>query len=246
MKRIRVVMTEATRCVIEMHDVLRNRAQSRRKQHCNKENDNDFTTDHGNGDKKDKESGSSNDRSDADNHGEGGGMNSTVVDSEQLPTGLVQNLETMEESFTKEYFASKTLTPESNYLSSSNEAFSTDMQWGFRTAPVSDGDRDKYNQLMSEPHNDEILITRFAVDITRYKISCLNDRTWLNDEVINFYMKMLKARDDILCIKNGKRKSWYFNSFFMERLLVTNKEYHYANVERSVFFSFHYRLNIMV
>jgi Ulp1 family protease len=28
---------------------------------------------------------------------------------------------------------------------------------------------------------------------------CLRPRTWLNDEIVNFYMAMLDQRDKILC-----------------------------------------------
>lgn len=56
---------------------------------------------------------------------------------------------------------------------------------------------------------------------------CLQPSTWLNDEVINFYMEMLNDRN-----KAHHKKSHFFNSFFVERLLKTDKKYTYTNVQR--------------
>ena len=100
--------------------------------------------------------------------------------------------------------------------------------------------------------------------MTRTKMACLKANGWLNDEVsstrgrvdacrltspfrvcvvflgggrhqvINFYMCMLKERDDLLCAKQPgrRRKSHFFNSFFMERLLISDRAYKYSNVRR--------------
>jgi len=55
----------------------------------------------------------------------------------------------------------------------------------------------------------------------------------LNDEVINFYMNMLQDRDISLCeLNKNRRKSHFFNSFFVERLLVTDGCYKYESVKR--------------
>jgi sentrin-specific protease 1 len=59
----------------------------------------------------------------------------------------------------------------------------------------------------------------------------------LNDEVINFFMNLLKERDDALvaaAVAKGeeRRKNWFFNSFFISKLLDDDKGYKYANVKR--------------
>ena len=46
---------------------------------------------------------------------------------------------------------------------------------------------------------------------------------------------MLKKRDDILCAQtdalgNRRRPSWFFNSFFMTKLLPNCGQYEYGNV----------------
>ena len=46
-------------------------------------------------------------------------------------------------------------------------------------------------------------------------------------------MAMLKERDTVLCKADPSRKpSHFFNSFFMERLLITNKGYCYKEIKR--------------
>lgn len=86
--------------------------------------------------------------------------------------------------------------------------------------------------LQIGPTND-VVIKKYNVEFLRKDMCCLKPRTWLNDEVINFYMNMLQDRDQSLCTKDSKRTpSYYFSSFFMERLLVTDNGYAFRNVAR--------------
>ena len=41
---------------------------------------------------------------------------------------------------------------------------------------------------------------RFNIPVTRGNMKRLNPRNWLNDEVINFTMKLLQERDGKICI----------------------------------------------
>lgn len=85
--------------------------------------------------------------------------------------------------------------------------------------------------------------------LQKEKIMCLKPNTWLNDEVvliffpvrsifdfntqvINFYMSMLQERDAVMCERTKRSPSHFFNSFFMERLLITDNRYNYRNVQR--------------
>jgi sentrin-specific protease 1 len=78
-----------------------------------------------------------------------------------------------------------------------------------------------------------IIIDKYNVAITNTKIRCLKPETWLNDEVINFYMQLLTDRDELLSKRySGRRRSHFFNTFFVERLLKTDNEYTYNNVKR--------------
>ena len=46
-------------------------------------------------------------------------------------------------------------------------------------------------------------------------------------------MLMLKERDEALCLTQPTRRtSWFFNSFFIEKLLNADKKYTYSNVRR--------------
>lgn len=70
------------------------------------------------------------------------------------------------------------------------------------------------------------IITKFNVDINVQKIMCLNPGCWINDEIINFFMQMLLEKNN--CCKS--KQSFFLSSFFMERLLCTDKKYKFDNV----------------
>ena len=78
----------------------------------------------------------------------------------------------------------------------------------------------------------QILIHKFNVDLTRRHILCLEPRTWLNDEVINFWFQMLNQRDEER-VESGSYpvRSHFFSTFFLTKLLERGK-YTYANVRR--------------
>ena len=92
---------------------------------------------------------------------------------------------------------------------------------------------ERVRSVLSGPETQELLIEKYAIDMTRAKMLCLRPRTWLNDEVINFYMNMLMERDQRRSDQSaGKvRSSHFFSSFFMVKLLQNGK-YTYANVKR--------------
>ena len=72
--------------------------------------------------------------------------------------------------------------------------------------------------------------------MTRKKCSSLLPNGWINDEVINFYFQLLQKRDNALyqCIGYPKAKNFFFNSYFMNKLLdvgVSDK-YNYSQVRK--------------
>lgn len=103
-----------------------------------------------------------------------------------------------------------------------------------RLTPLTTEDTRKVTTILRGPSNDQLLIEKFNIPMTREKILCLRPGTWLNDEIINFCMSMLEERDIQLCDLNPNRmKSHYFNSFFMEKLLGRgHMKYNYAEVAR--------------
>jgi len=112
-----------------------------------------------------------------------------------------------------------------------NDAYN--YQLNLRLQPLNDQALHQVKSALSLPHNDTLLIEKFCIPMTRYKLSCLRPCTWLNDEVINFYLNLLKEREDRRCAQDmTRRQSWYFSSFFMEKLLETDKKYNFANVKR--------------
>ena len=87
------------------------------------------------------------------------------------------------------------------------------------------------------PHDDTILINKHDIPITKYVIRCLNPHQptsdqWLNDTVINFYLKMLIKK-----FQSVTNKLHIFTTYFMENLspTITSSEvtaFHYASVSR--------------
>ena len=82
--------------------------------------------------------------------------------------------------------------------------------------------REVINNIFLGPPTEEVVISKFAIDMTKAKLKSLSPCTWLNDEVINFYFDIIKE----------KYPQYYcFNSFFYSRLVVNNT-YNYNNVRR--------------
>lgn len=65
---------------------------------------------------------------------------------------------------------------------------------------------------------DQMLISKFNMSITRRDIATLLGKTWLNDEVINFYMNLLTERGELRA-NEGLPKVYAMNTFFVPRLL---------------------------
>jgi len=103
-----------------------------------------------------------------------------------------------------------------------------------RYIPLSANDSQRVTAIMRGPANQEELIQKFSIPMTREKILCLRPESWLNDEVINFCMSMLQERDDKLReLSPNRKKSHFFNSFFMDKLLGNGHVgYHYKDVAR--------------
>ncbi len=82
---------------------------------------------------------------------------------------------------------------------------------------VSTNGKRKRKMIKSENKNKKkegkcIVIEKFNYSITREKLSCLQSRTWLNDEVINFYTNILDEYDEF---RHGRNKKFcYFSTFF--------------------------------
>ncbi|KAH8421262.1 hypothetical protein KR009_007638 [Drosophila setifemur] len=74
----------------------------------------------------------------------------------------------------------------------------------------------RYNDLIQGPPQ-QVLVSKFNLNISRNDIRTLLSGNWLNDEVINFYMNMLTDRSER---RAGELPSVYaMNTFFVPRLL---------------------------
>ncbi len=71
--------------------------------------------------------------------------------------------------------------------------------------------------------NSQLIIEKNNIEITRDKASCLHDREWLNDEVINFYMQILHDQYP---------RVYLWNSFFWLKLSSDGQGYNYKSVQR--------------
>ena len=86
--------------------------------------------------------------------------------------------------------------------------------------------------LVDELHDpDEVINEANLTPVSRLKIRCLEPTEWLNDEVINFFMGLLKARGDAATEADALPRCHFFTSMFYAKLYYQS-EYKYANVKR--------------
>lgn len=104
-----------------------------------------------------------------------------------------------------------------------------------RQCEIPQEELNRLNQILKGPATHEVIIDKYSIDMTRAKLVCLKPSTWLNDEVINFYMSMLQERDLALTEKaggeNNRKSSHYFSSFFIDRL-TADRQYNFNNIKR--------------
>jgi len=74
----------------------------------------------------------------------------------------------------------------------------------------------------------EIVASIEMDSVTRKSLRTLRPNLWLNDEVIHYFLVTLSKRD----AASKKRRSHFFKSFFVTKLLDEGGEYRYRNVKR--------------
>lgn len=86
--------------------------------------------------------------------------------------------------------------------------------------------------LYSTASGGKVLVLHEAsnIEVSREKIRCLRPSGWLNDEVINLYLELLKERGK----REPKRflKCHFFNTFFYKKLACGKTGYDYKAVKR--------------
>lgn len=78
---------------------------------------------------------------------------------------------------------------------------------------------DRIRYAMGRGRPDEVLITKFNLNITRRDVSTLIGDSWLNDEVINFYMNLLMERTG-----PAYPKVYAMNTFFIPKVLQSGQQ----------------------
>jgi Ulp1 family protease len=90
------------------------------------------------------------------------------------------------------------------------------------------------------PENDEVIIHKYGIPMTRKGLCKLKVGVWVNDEIINFYVGLLRDRDEELynrscqdpsSLPSNYQKSYFATTFFFAKLLVQGI-YTYPNVAR--------------
>ena len=93
--------------------------------------------------------------------------------------------------------------------------------------------KDYLATVPTSPDSEKVVIRKFAIDMTVKKLLCLREKTWLNDEVVNFYMELLQERSGPRpSSKSHKPIKTFFFSSFMYAKLVEKSEYDYSRVAK--------------
>lgn len=99
--------------------------------------------------------------------------------------------------------------------------------------PLTNEEESEVNNLLNgSGHSKKIIVLHKPsnIEITKEKLWCLRPRGWLNDEVINLYLELLKERAE----REPKRflKCHFFNTFFYKKLASGKTGYDYQSVRR--------------
>jgi sentrin-specific protease 1 len=79
---------------------------------------------------------------------------------------------------------------------------------------------------------DAVVVDDFNMTVNGRHVQCLREGCWLNDEVMNFYFELLRARSECLVAEKKGQKCHFFNTFFYTQLAKTVAGYCYKNVQR--------------
>ncbi|KAI7736070.1 hypothetical protein M8C21_023687 [Ambrosia artemisiifolia] len=98
--------------------------------------------------------------------------------------------------------------------------------------PLTEDDEEMVAVALSNSSRRKLLVTHdnSNIAITGEVLRCLRPGAWLNDEVINLYLELLKEREK----KEPKKflKCHFFNTFFYKKLISGRTGYDYKSVRR--------------
>ncbi|GAB4843607.1 hypothetical protein Ancab_013571 [Ancistrocladus abbreviatus] len=98
--------------------------------------------------------------------------------------------------------------------------------------PLTEVEHRDLTRAFSDSYRRRVLVTHEAsnIQITGQALQCLTPCAWLNDEVINLYLELLKERER----RDPKRflNCHFFNTFFYKKLIAGRNGYDYKSVRR--------------
>ncbi|GAQ88288.1 SUMO protease [Klebsormidium nitens] len=107
---------------------------------------------------------------------------------------------------------------------------------GYVAVPLTEEDDELVDEILHNPPSDEVCVAheRSSLQITQAQMQCLRPDMWLNDEVINLYMVLLKERESREDFQEEGLHPvcHFFNTFFYNKLRMDAQEYEYSRVQR--------------
>ncbi|XVE65609.1 hypothetical protein DITRI_Ditri08aG0014100 [Diplodiscus trichospermus] len=98
--------------------------------------------------------------------------------------------------------------------------------------PLTEEEMAEVSRALSKKNWKKILVSHenSSIDIRGEVLQCLKPTAWLNDEVINIYLELLKEREN----REPKKflKCHFFNTFFYKKLVSPESGYNYRAVKR--------------
>ncbi|XP_073050341.1 ubiquitin-like-specific protease ESD4 [Primulina eburnea] len=98
--------------------------------------------------------------------------------------------------------------------------------------PLTKEEEDHIDRALSNLSRRKVLVSHknSNIDITGEILRCLSPEAWLNDEVINVYLELLKERES----KDPQKflKCHFFNTFFYKKLISGRGGYNFQSVRR--------------
>ncbi|KAF8387850.1 hypothetical protein HHK36_026512 [Tetracentron sinense] len=99
-------------------------------------------------------------------------------------------------------------------------------------APLTAEEEAEVTHALSGPNRRKVLVTHqnSNIEISGQTLQCLRPGAWLNDEVINLYLELLKEREK----REPKKflKCHFFNTFFYKKLISGRNGYNFKDVKR--------------
>ncbi|KAG1326251.1 ubiquitin-like-specific protease ESD4 [Cocos nucifera] len=98
--------------------------------------------------------------------------------------------------------------------------------------PLTDEEEEDVYHALHGRNSREVLVIHEPsnIEITREVLQCLSCGAWLNDEVINLYLELLKERETRE--PNKFLKCHFFNTFFFKKLIGGRNGYEFKAVKR--------------